>query len=175
MKVAMSGEARRILGIDPGSRLMGYAVIEVTSKTTRCLLHETLKLHHLEAPAEKLGLIFSTLSQVVQSYQPHEAAIEQVFVQKNVQSALKLGQARGAAMAAFGVHQIPVFEYAARQIKQAVVGTGAAEKQQVQHMVKILVNLLTEKLLPDSADALAVALCHHFHYKSHIHSLSSSL
>lgn len=161
-RLTKDGTVKRILGIDPGSRLMGYAIIEVSGQKTRCLLHETLKLHSLASTAEKLGSIFSTITSAIQAYSPHEAAIEQVFMEKNVQSALKLGQARGAAMAAIALQRIPVFEYAARQIKQSVVGTGRAEKQQVQHMVKILTNLLVDKILPDSADAIAVALCHHF-------------
>lgn len=159
----------RILGIDPGSRKMGYAVIEVVGKQSHCLVHGTLAIAE-EVLAEKLGRIFKTISEVIGQYQPHEVAIEQVFLQKNVQSALKLGQARGAAIAAAGVQNLVVAEYAARQIKQAVVGFGGAEKEQVQLMVRSLLKL-TERLPPDSADALAIALCHSFHRTSPLYSL----
>jgi crossover junction endodeoxyribonuclease RuvC len=156
----VSSKPLRILGIDPGSRRMGYAVIELIGKQPRCLFHDTLVIIECSL-AEKLGLIFKAISGVIQDYQPDEVAIEQVFLEKNVQSALKLGQARGAAIAAVGFCHLPLAEYAARQIKQAVVGFGGAEKEQVQLMVRSLLKL-TERLPPDSADALAIALCHSF-------------
>ncbi len=151
----------RILGIDPGSRLMGYGIIELNSQKATPVVHGTLVLHTLPF-TERLGLILTTVIQLITEHQPSEVAIEEVFVQKNVQSALKLGQARGAAIAAAAFQQLPIFEYAARKIKQAVVGTGGAEKTQVQHMVKALLQL-KEPLTPDSADALAIALCHSYH------------
>jgi crossover junction endodeoxyribonuclease RuvC len=151
----------RILGIDPGSRLLGVGIIELTGKKAALVMHETLVLHDLPLP-ERLGTIFSKLSNIIQEHHPEEMAIEQVFVQKNAQSALKLGQARGVAIACGAVHHLSVMEYAPRQIKLAVVGKGGAEKAQVQYMVKVLLGI-TKKLPPDSADALAIALCHSYH------------
>ncbi len=152
----------RILGIDPGSRLMGYGIIEWHRQQARALFYDTLVVKE-EGLSEKLALIFECISKAILDYQPEQVAVEQVFVQKNVQSALKLGQARGAAVAAVGVHRIPIFEYAPLTIKRSVVGFGRAEKTQVQYMVRILLNLQGQTIASDSADALAVALCHAYH------------
>jgi crossover junction endodeoxyribonuclease RuvC len=144
-----------IIGIDPGSRRTGYGVIRLEGNRHIYLASGHINL--LSFPAhERLRQIFLGLKQIIQSYQPHEAAIEQVFMQDNPNSALKLGQARGAAMVAF---DIPVAEYSARQVKKSVVGHGAAAKEQVQYMVKRLLNLSGE-VQADAADALAIALCH---------------
>ncbi len=159
----------RILGIDPGSRLLGIGIIELEGKKATLVMHETLVLHELPL-AERLGTIFSRLSNIIQAHHPQDMAIEQVFMQKNVQSALKLGQARGVAIACGAVHHLNVSEYAPRQIKLAVVGKGGAEKVQVQYMVKVLLGV-SEKLPPDSADALAIALCHSYHRMNHYASL----
>ncbi len=144
-----------IIGIDPGSRRTGYGVIRLEGNR-----HVYLASGHLDLvpyPAnERLRQIYLGLQQIMTSWQPHEAAIEQIFMQENANSALKLGQARGAAIVAL---TIPVEEYSARQVKKSVVGTGAATKDQVQFMVKRLLNL-TGNLQADAADALAVALCH---------------
>jgi len=108
---------------------------------------------------EKLAAIHHQISDVIREWRPEEAAVEEVFVSRNAASALKLGQARGAAIAACMVSRVPVYEYAARSVKQAVVGTGAAAKQQVQHMAKTLLKI-RGRLPEDGADALAIALCH---------------
>ncbi|MDH3830947.1 MAG: crossover junction endodeoxyribonuclease RuvC, partial [Gammaproteobacteria bacterium] len=110
---------------------------------------------------EKLGLIFSELTTLISEHQPEQLAIENVFMHRNADSALKLGQARGAAICAGVTSQLPVAEYAPREIKQAVVGKGSADKQQVQHMVRVLLSL-TETPQADAADALAIALCHSY-------------
>jgi crossover junction endodeoxyribonuclease RuvC len=144
-----------IMGIDPGSRRTGYGIIRLEGNRHVYLTSGHLNLVSFPA-AERLRQIFLGLQQIIQSYQPHEAAIEQVFMQENPNSALKLGQARGAAMVAFNM---PVAEYSARQVKKSVVGHGGADKTQVQYMVKRLLNLSGE-LQADAADALAVALCH---------------
>lgn len=123
-----------------------------------CLFGGCIRLSAPEMPI-RLGQLFREIQDIVKIYHPTELAIEQVFVHKSVSSALKLGQARGVAMAAVMSESVPVFEYAPRQIKQAVVGKGAAEKHQIQHMVQILLNL-NMKPQADAADALAVALCH---------------
>ncbi|TAK72291.1 MAG: crossover junction endodeoxyribonuclease RuvC [Gammaproteobacteria bacterium] len=144
-----------ILGIDPGSRRTGYGVIRLEGNR-----HLYLTSGHLDltsySPCERLRQLYLGLQQIIQSYRPTEAAIEQVFMHENPNSALKLGQARGAAIVAL---DMPVAEYSAREIKKSVVGNGAAKKEQVQFMVQRLLNL-TGRLQPDAADALAVALCH---------------
>lgn len=144
-----------IIGIDPGSRLTGYGVIRCEGNHSLHLGNGCLRLTG-ENTAERLQQIFLGLKEVIQHFQPEEAAIEQIFMHQNPGSALKLGQARGAAMVALGVS---IAEYSARQVKQAVVGFGAAKKEQVQQMVKRLLNI-SEKLQADAADALAIALCH---------------
>lgn len=144
-----------IIGIDPGSRRTGYGVIKVQSNQTIYLSSGCLNVTADESH-ERLQKIFSGIKEILKLYQPQEAAIEQIFMHQNPGSALKLGQARGAAIVAF---DIPLSEYSARQVKQSVVGYGAAKKEQVQHMVCRLLNL-NKTLQADEADALAIALCH---------------
>lgn len=109
--------------------------------------------------AERLHQIYAGLCEVIKTYQPHESSIEQVFMNKNANSALKLGQARGAALVALAGQGLSIAEYTPRRIKQAIVGYGNAEKQQVQHMIKIILNL-PKTPQADAADALAIAVCH---------------
>ena len=149
---------RRILGIDPGSRVTGYGIIESDGIKSRHIASGCIRVAGDEFPL-RLGVIYRELSELVENYHPDEMAIEQIFVAKNPLSALKLGQARGAAICACVVAGLSVAEYTPRMIKQAVVGTGKADKEQVQHMVKQILNL-QEKLAADQADALAVALSH---------------
>ncbi len=144
-----------IIGIDPGSRRTGYGVIRLEGNRHIYLTSGYLDLTSYPT-CERLRQIYVGVQQVISSYQPHEAAIEQVFMHENPNSALKLGQARGAAIVAL---TMPVMEYSARQVKKSVVGHGAANKEQVQFMVKRLLNL-AGNMQPDAADALAVALCH---------------
>ncbi len=148
----------RILGIDPGSRLTGFGVIDETATGYKYVASGCLRIKGDDFPL-RLKQIFAGISNVVEEYQPTEMAIEQVFMHKNADSALKLGQARGAAICAVQLFDIPVFEYAARQVKQAVVGKGSADKLQVQHMVKILLGI-TGELQIDASDALGISLCH---------------
>lgn len=144
-----------ILGIDPGSRRTGFGVIQLQGN--RHLYLGSGHINVMKYPlAERLRQIYLNLQEVVQTYVPNEAAIEQVFMHENANSALKLGQARGAAIVAM---TIPVMEYSARQIKKSVAGYGAADKSQIQFMVQKLLNLRGE-LQADAADALAVAICH---------------
>lgn len=133
-------------------------MIESDGRRSRYISHTTIELAKLELP-EKLAGIHVQISDIIREWQPQEAAIEEVFLSRNAASALKLGQARGVAIAACMVSRVPVYEYAARVIKQAVVGTGAAAKHQVQHMAKTLLNI-RGRLPEDAADALAIALCH---------------
>jgi len=144
-----------IIGIDPGSRRTGYGVIRLQGNRHIYLGSGHLNVSSLEMH-DRLRQIYLGLQEIIQTFQPHEAAIEQVFMHENPNSALKLGQARGAAMVALS---IPVAEYSARQVKKSVVGHGAAKKEQVQFMVQRLLNLKAT-LQADEADALAIALCH---------------
>lgn len=147
-----------IMGIDPGSRKMGFGVIRVTGTSIEYLGSGCIKLP-LGTMPERLKQIHLDLSELIERYHPHQAAVEDVFVHENLRGALKLGQARGAAITTLVMHDISVAEYAPRLVKKAVVGYGAADKQQIQAMMKILLNLPG---LPqfDAADALAVAFCH---------------
>jgi len=148
----------RILGIDPGLRVTGFGIIEKDGSRLSYIASGTIKSGEGELP-ERLGALFRGLTAVLEAHQPHEVAIEKVFVNVNPHSTLLLGQARGAAIVA-AVHQdLTVAEYTALQIKQAVVGNGHADKQQVQEMVKRLLSL-TKAPAADPADALACAICH---------------
>lgn len=148
-----------ILGIDPGSRLTGYGIIRTDGKLHSYVASGCIKVCLTSNISDRLQQIFRSLQEIVQTYTPHEAAIEQVFMHQNAGGALKLGQARGAAIVALANAAIPVAEYSARQVKQSVVGYGAAKKEQVQHMVRVLLNLSGVPQV-DAADALAIALCH---------------
>lgn len=147
-----------ILGIDPGSRHTGFGLIRQHGGTLGYLACGTISTTSDDIPA-RLGEIFSRLSAVVQEFEPAEAAIEKVFMARNADSALKLGQARGAAICAVVQGGVPVFEYSARQVKQALVGKGSAEKIQVAQMVRYLLKL-DHVPQADAADALAIAICH---------------
>ena len=146
------------MGIDPGSRFTGFALIDSDGQHSRHIHSGCIKLGSKDFP-ERLGMIYTELAALIQDYSPSQMAIENVFVSKNPSSALKLGQARGAAICAGVVQQLVVAEYTAREVKQAIVGKGSADKAQVQHMTKILLNIHAE-LQEDQADALGIALCH---------------
>lgn len=149
-----------ILGIDPGSRLTGYGVIKQNGRNFTYLGSGCIKaIAAGDDLASRLQTIFAGVSELILQFQPDMFAIEQVFMAKNPDSALKLGQARGAAIVAATNNGLTIAEYSARQIKQSVVGTGAADKAQVQHMVKTILKLPGTPQA-DAADALAVALCH---------------
>ena len=151
-----------ILGIDPGSRITGYGVIQRVGRQQDYLGSGCIRMQG-DALAPRLQQIFDGVSELILQYKPDMFAIEQVFMAKNPDSALKLGQARGAAMVAATNQGLDVAEYSARQIKQSVVGNGNAQKTQVQHMVTFILKLPGTPQA-DAADALAVALCH-----SHTH------
>ncbi|MET0226015.1 MAG: crossover junction endodeoxyribonuclease RuvC [Dokdonella sp.] len=159
-RIPNPGSAVRILGIDPGSQRTGVGIIDVDAGgKSRHVFHAALRLLGNDSFAERLKQIFDELSAIIVEYAPQEAAIERVFMARNPDSALKLGQARGAAICAVVTRGVGVTEYAAREVKQAVVGTGAGDKTQVQHMVGILLNL-PGRLQADAADALAIAIAH---------------
>ena len=151
-------EQRRILGIDPGSRLTGFGVLDFVGDRVTYVASGSIASTNGEF-ADRLKLIFQSVSEIVAEYRPGVVAIESVFVSKNAGSALKLGHARSAAICATFDHDVEVFEYAPREIKKAVVGNGGASKEQVQHMVVAMLNLQGTPA-PDAADALATALCH---------------
>lgn len=147
-----------ILGVDPGSRITGYGIIRAEGRLLEYIDSGCIRVG--EKPvAERLQVIFQSLATLIGEYRPQEFAIEQVFMARNPDSALKLGQARGAAIVSAANSGLAVHEYSARQVKQAVVGTGGADKSQVQHMVQALLSL-SRTPQADAADALAVALCH---------------
>ncbi len=148
-----------ILGIDPGSRKTGFGIINVIGSKQEYITSGVIRMKDTDELPARLKVIFDSLSQIIEQYCPQEMAIEQVFMAKNASSALKLGQARGAAIVAATAQNVPVSEYEARKVKQSVVGNGAADKLQVQHMVKTLLRLPAAPQ-EDAADALAVALCH---------------
>ncbi|CNJ32783.1 Holliday junction resolvase [Yersinia aldovae] len=147
-----------ILGIDPGSRVTGYGVIRQQGRQLIYLGSGCIRTVVDDMPT-RLKLIYAGVTEIITQFQPDFFAIEQVFMAKNPDSALKLGQARGAAIVAAVNLNLPVSEYAARQVKQTVVGTGAAEKSQVQHMVRSLLKLPANPQA-DAADALAIAITH---------------
>lgn len=154
-----ASQTTRILGIDPGSRVTGFGVIDVRGREHFYIASGCIKTPPDAPLPERIAVIVRHIDEIVRTYQPQQAAVEQVFVNVNPASTLMLGQARGAALAALVMHGLPVSEYTALQVKQAVVGKGKAAKEQVQHMV---VQMLSLSGTPqsDAADGLAVALTH---------------
>ena len=150
----------RIIGIDPGSRCTGVGIIDTDARgRMQPVFHTALKVGQEATFPLRLKRIFDELGTVIETYAPTVAGVERVFVAHNVDSALKLGQARGAAICALSCHALTVHEYAATEVKQAVVGKGRAAKEQVQHMVALLLGL-DLPLQADAADALAIAITH---------------
>lgn len=155
-----------ILGIDPGSRCTGYGIIHDGAKGPVLVTYGTIRTDGDNLP-ERLHQIYEGIYRVAREFRPTEAAIEEVFMSKNADSALKLGQARGAAICAVMNAGLAVHEYAARQVKQAMVGKGSAEKSQVQHMVRYLLGV--KEVLPvDAGDALGIAMCHIHHRQTRL-------
>lgn len=147
-----------VLGIDPGSRVTGYGLINVLGNKLEYVACGCIRTETDPFP-ERLKTIFDGVCEIIERYSPQQAAIEEVFMGRNASSALKLGQARGSAMVACLSHDLPVEEYSARKVKLALVGSGGAGKTQVQHMVKALLSI-GDTIAEDAADALAVAICH---------------
>lgn len=154
----------RILGIDPGSRVTGYGVVDQDGQRLAYVASGCIRAQG-DTLAERLGIILNGVARIIDEYRPDEMAIERVFMSRNADSALKLGQARGAAICAAVQQSLPVDEYAPREVKQAVTGTGAATKEQVQHMMCVLLSL-RGKPPSDAADALGIAICHGHHRQS---------
>jgi crossover junction endodeoxyribonuclease RuvC len=169
--VAAAAPSVRVLGLDPGSRRTGFGVIECRGPDCIHVAHGCISLGG-DTIAGRLRTIFDRLRTVIAEHDPAEVAVERVFVNRNPDSALKLGQARGAALCALPAG-LPVFEYAPRAIKLALVGSGSAEKPQVAHMIKLLLRI-DGHLAADASDALAVAVCH-AHSRRMLHATQTSL
>jgi crossover junction endodeoxyribonuclease RuvC len=155
---------RVILGIDPGTNVMGYGILGVKNRKPAMIAMGVIQLNKFENHYMRLHRIYDRVIEIVNQYLPDELAIEAPFFGKNVQSMLKLGRAQGVAMAAALSRDIPITEYEPRKIKQAITGSGAASKEQVQEMLRHILNIPKENLLPqlDATDALGAALCHFY-------------
>lgn len=152
----------RIIGIDPGLRHTGWGIIDKDGSRISFVAAGVINANTETALSERLAEIFTSLGQIIDEYKPQEAAVEEVFVNVNPTSTLKLGQARGIALLVPAIRKIPVSEYTPNQIKKMIVGVGHAEKKQVDMMVRKMLPTLPENIPADSADALAMALCHGF-------------
>lgn len=150
-----------ILGVDPGTLVTGYGVIEESHGKFRVLAFDVIKNRSQQSMPIRLRAIYSTLCKVIERYHPDEFAIETAFYGKNAQSAMKLGHARGVSILAAVNSEIPTSEYSPREVKRAVVGSGAASKDQVSYMIQSILNLKSAPKYYDATDALAVALCHY--------------
>lgn len=161
-----------IIGIDPGTNVMGYGILGVRGGKPACIALGVLKLSRFEDHYMRLHRIFDRVQGLVEQYLPDEMAIEAPFFGKNVQSMLKLGRAQGVAMAAALSRSVPITEYEPRKIKMAITGNGAASKEQVQEMLRRILNIPRERLddqALDATDALAAALCHHYESSRPVH------
>ncbi|MEO6683436.1 MAG: crossover junction endodeoxyribonuclease RuvC [Ginsengibacter sp.] len=158
----MGKTTKIILGIDPGTLVMGFGVIKVSSQNVSLIVMDVLKLSSKLDAYERLKIIHAKVTELLIEYSPHEFAIEAPFFGKNVQSMLKLGRAQGVAIAAAMQAGLTVTEYSPRKIKQSITGNGNADKQQVLKMLQRIVNFTEEPKYFDATDALAVAVCHHF-------------
>lgn len=154
---------RIILGIDPGTVIMGYGILKISGSQVDVLQYGVIHLSKYDDHALRLKKIYERISQIIEQYSPDEVALEAPFFGKNVQSMLKLGRAQGVAMAAALAHDIPITEYAPKKVKQSVTGSGSASKEQVARMLVSQLHIKEVPELLDATDALAVALCHYFH------------
>ncbi len=161
-KIQKKNQQKIILGIDPGTVVMGYGVIMIEGNVISLLQYGVIHLEKYAEHSLKLKKIFERVSSIIKDFAPDEVALEAPFFGKNVQSMLKLGRAQGAAMAAALYHEIPITEYAPLKVKQSVTGNGRASKEQVANMIMRLLNIKEAPKLLDATDALGVALCHHY-------------
>lgn len=151
-----------ILGIDPGTVVMGYGLVQVDGKKLQLVAKGVIKLNKFDEHPERLKKIFSRTLEIIKQYQPSHLAIEAPFFGKNVQSMLKLGRAQGVAIAAALSQDVPISEYSPRKIKQSITGNGNASKEQVCGMLENLLNAKLDDVPLDATDGLAAAICHHF-------------
>lgn len=154
-----------ILGVDPGTNFTGCGIINYNKNSFTHVFNGLIKLQPSQPIHFRLEIIYDELSRLIKLYRPDEFSIETAFYGKNVQSAMKIGYARGVSILAAVHNKVPVSEYSPREIKKSLVGNGAASKEQVGFMVKTLLELKEEKMRHDESDALAVALCHAFRFK----------
>jgi crossover junction endodeoxyribonuclease RuvC len=154
-----------IMGVDPGSQLMGYAVIAIHKNIPQLLVMDVLKLTKEKDIYARLEMIHTKIVALIAQYQPNSFAIEAPFFGKNVQSMLKLGRAQGVAIAAAMQSKLPVTEYAPKKVKQSITGNGNADKDQVWKMLQVILNITEKPQYFDATDALSVALCHYFQQK----------
>lgn len=152
----------RILGIDPGTLFTGYGIIEFDKNEITHIQSGVINIPATRDFASRLKKIYDELNSIIKTYKPDEFALETAFYGKNVQSALKIGYARGVSLLAAAHNELPIKEYSPREIKKSVVGNGASSKEQVQFMIKKLMNINKKKIKFDETDALAVAVCHAF-------------
>jgi len=150
----------RVLGVDPGTMTAGYGIVEKKGTRLAAVAYGALTTNRKDSYPERLRKIYDQLAAVIQRYRPDSMAIEEVFGGKSVQSAIKMGEGRAIAILCAAQAGLPVFEYATRTVKKSTVGSGAAHKSQVQHMVKVILNLPDVPEPEDAADALALAICH---------------
>ena len=150
----------KILGIDPGSRRTGYGIVENQGNRNIRISSGCIRLKESLTLPERLLLLFEKLEQLIQEFHPNCGVVEEIFFAKHVRSALVLGQVRGVILLQFSRFNLPIYEYAPLQVKQTLVGVGSASKEQMQHMVRILLNLQQLSLQEDEADALAIAITH---------------
>ena len=167
MKISKNtGIEKIILGMDPGTSVMGYGVIVVKGNSAQLIQYGVIHLSKYATHELKLKKIFDRVVSIIEDFKPDEVALEAPFYGKNVQSMLKLGRAQGVAMAAALSKEIPITEYAPKKVKQSVTGNGNASKEQVANMLKTILKFDAEPKLLDATDALAVALCHHYNGNS---------
>lgn len=155
-----------ILGVDPGTLITGYGIIKQSGSSFTRISNGLIKLDSAKPIPQRLEIIYNELDRIIKLFKPDEFAIETAFYGKNVQSAMKIGYARGVSILAAVHNSLPVSEYSPREIKKSVVGKGAASKEQVSYMIGTLLNLKSKKMKSDESDALATALCHAFRMKT---------
>jgi len=151
-----------LLGIDPGSRICGYGLIEAQGKTITAVGCDVIDVQSIVSLPKRLSAIFDAMESIIESYKPDAAVVESIFYHKNAKSVFTLGQARGVIFLSLGRRDIPIFEYSPREVKKAVVGNGAASKQQVRYMIEQQFKLKGSEKPYDAYDALAIALCHFY-------------
>ncbi|MFN8356468.1 MAG: crossover junction endodeoxyribonuclease RuvC [Spirosomataceae bacterium] len=162
----MAEQEKIIVGVDPGTRYMGYGVIRVEGKKMELLQYGVINLTKYSTHELKLKKIFERITSILVEFMPDEMALEAPFYGKNVQSMLKLGRAQGVAMAAALAKEVPIVEYSPKSVKQSVTGNGNASKEQVAYMLERLLNAKLDSEHFDATDALAVAVCHQSHGKN---------
>ena len=155
----------KIIGIDPGLVQTGFGIINVSNNQTTLIDYGIIKPKIKDTLAKRLLIIFNDVCEIISNYNPQIFAIEEVFYGKNIKSAMRLGQARGASMVAAASKNIPIYEYSARKVKQSITGNGNAHKTQVQFMVKAKLQMAHIPEPIDAADALAIALCHDHQFR----------